>query len=74
MKVSGFAEVKKMPVPGNISARIAAFGTGARRTVAANATSQTILLELKDYSAILKEVVRVYEGVMTGKMASKLDR
>jgi hypothetical protein len=72
--VKEFPEVKKMPDPGTISARIAAFGTGSRRTVAANATPQVILAELKDYSAVLKDVARVYEGVMTGKLASKLDR
>jgi hypothetical protein len=69
-----FKEVQAMPDPGNIAVRIAAFGDGPRRSVDATATAQHILAELKDYSAILKDVVRVYRGVMTGEMASKLDR
>lgn len=69
-----FKEVQAMQDPGNIAGRIAAFGNGPRRTVDAHAMQQHILAELKDYSAILKDVVRVYGDVMTGKMASKLDR
>jgi hypothetical protein len=65
--------VKKMPKPGNLSARISEYGNGARRSIVLTANNADVLAELKGYSAILKEIIVTYADFMNGKLASKLE-